>query len=123
MNTEQQQLFRKAEDSIRAAQLLLKEEICDVAVSRAYYAMFYIAEAFLLDEGLTFSKHSGVIARFGEIFAKSGRIPKEYHRYLINAEASRPKADYDAASRVSASEAQQQIERAEAFLELAQSHL
>jgi uncharacterized protein (UPF0332 family) len=51
--------------------------------------MFYIAEAFLLGEGLTFSSHSAVIAAFGREFAKTKRLPVEYHRYLINAQEKR----------------------------------
>ena len=35
------------------------------AASRAYYAMFYAAEALLQSRGLAFSKHSAVHAAFG----------------------------------------------------------
>ena len=49
MIKEQQFLVQKAQDSLRAAKLLEAEGLADFAVSRAYYAMFYIAEAFLLD--------------------------------------------------------------------------
>jgi uncharacterized protein (UPF0332 family) len=123
MKAEQQQLLQKAEVSIRAARLLFQDGIYDVAVSRAYYAMFYVAEAFLLSADLAFSKHSGVIAKFGELFAKPGKVPREYHRYLIQAEEARTKADYDAASVTSCQEAEQQIKRAELFIELAHTHL
>jgi uncharacterized protein (UPF0332 family) len=33
--------------------------------------MFYVAQAFLAGEGLSFSKHSAVIAAFGQHFAKT----------------------------------------------------
>ena len=56
--------------------------------------MFYVAEAILLGEGLTFSKHSAVIAAFGEHFVKPGRIPPEFHRYLIEGEDNRHLGDY-----------------------------
>ena len=39
-----------------------------VAVSRAYYAMFYAATALLGSQGLWRSKHQGLIAAFGEHF-------------------------------------------------------
>jgi uncharacterized protein (UPF0332 family) len=42
-----------------------------------------VAEAFLLNKGLAFGKHSAVIAGFGEHFAKTGIVPPEFHRYLI----------------------------------------
>jgi uncharacterized protein (UPF0332 family) len=70
---EQQELIAKAEENVHAAKLLLAESLYDIAVSRAYYAMFYVAEAFLLNEGISLSKHSGVIAKSGELYAKTGR--------------------------------------------------
>ncbi len=39
---------QKAQDSLRAAKLLEENELIDFAASRAYYAMFYVAEAFLI---------------------------------------------------------------------------
>lgn len=116
MNLEQQQLISKAEDSLRAAGLLIEEALYDVAVSRAYYAMFYVAEVFLLTQELSFSKHTAVISKFGERFAKTGQVPQEFHRYLIQAQEARTKADYDAASTATQIEAQVQIDRADTFL-------
>jgi uncharacterized protein (UPF0332 family) len=123
MTPEQQQLLEKAHSSLRAAKILSREEIYDAAVSRAYYTMFYIAEAFLLGENLTFSKHSAVISKFGEYFARTGRVPVEFHRNIIQAEQSRIKADYDATSQVSKTEANEQITHAETFLTFAQANL
>lgn len=60
----------KAKESIAAAKLLLSEEHCGFAAARAYYAMFYVAEALLLTKDLTFSKHAGVISALGEHFVK-----------------------------------------------------
>ncbi len=82
--------------------------------------MFYVAEAFLLGEGVAFSKHSAVIPAFGQRFAKTGRVPPEFHRYLIQAEDSRNVGDYDITSGLSESDAAEQIVRAEKFLELAE---
>jgi len=123
MNLEQQQLIEKARDSLKAARLLANEKLYDFAVSRAYYTMFYIAEAFLLGENLSFSKHSAVISKFGEYFARTGRIPLEFHRHLIQAEQSRIKADYDATSKTTETEATEQIARAQEFITLAEHQL
>jgi uncharacterized protein (UPF0332 family) len=84
----------------------------DAAVSRAYYAMFYIAEAFLLGDGLTFSKHAAVIGEFGHRFAHPGRIPVEFHRYLTDGQDSRNKGDYDIGLGVTEAEAAEQIAHA-----------
>ena len=123
MTKEQEQLIAKANNSINAAQILFNAEIYDVSISRAYYAMFYLAEAFLINEGLSFSKHSAVISKFGERFAKTNRLPSEYHRYLIEAEQSRLRSDYDASFIPTKIEAKENIERAIIFLDLANQYL
>jgi uncharacterized protein (UPF0332 family) len=118
MIKEQQFLAQKAQDSLRAAKLLEAEGLADFAVSRAYYAMFYIAEAFLLEENLSFSKHSAVISKFGEYFVRTDKISSKYHRYLIDAEQMRLKGDYDRTERLESEDAKLVIQRAEEFLEL-----
>ena len=76
--------------------------------------------AFLLGEGIALSKHSAVIAGFGRLFAKTGRVPPEFHRYLIEGESSRYAGDYDTSPGLSQVEANEQIARAARFLELAE---
>ncbi|MEQ8225686.1 MAG: HEPN domain-containing protein [Candidatus Eremiobacterota bacterium] len=66
MSKEQIELLNEARKSLSAAKLLLDGGYTGYAASRAYYAMFYIAEAFLEGEGMSFSKHSAVIANFGK---------------------------------------------------------
>jgi uncharacterized protein (UPF0332 family) len=82
--------------------------------------MFYVAEAFLLNEGLTFSSHAAVISAFGRDFARTGRVPVEFHRYLIDAQGLRNQGDYDIDSAITEAEANQLIAQAEQFLELAE---
>ena len=120
MTPEQAALLSKAHDSVRAAKLLSDAGFCDFAVSRAYYAMFYVAEAFLLGVGLSFSRHAGVIAAFGERFAKAGIVPVEFHRYLIEGQDKRNVGDYQIGPGLTDIQAAEQIARAEQFLHLAQ---
>ena len=47
MTAEQLALVQKAERSIRGARVLMEDGLHEFAVSRAYYAMFYLAEALL----------------------------------------------------------------------------
>lgn len=119
MTPEQAALVKKAQASLRGARLLAKDELYDFAASRAYYAMFYIAEALLLGEGVAYSKHSAVISAFGQKFAKTGRVPDAFHRYLIEGQESRNIGDYDTGPGLSHDEAAEQIARAEKFIQLA----
>jgi uncharacterized protein (UPF0332 family) len=120
MTPEQATLLRKAGDSLRAAKVLEADGLHDFAASRAYYSMFYLAQAFLLGDGLSFSSHSAVIAAFGRELAKTNRVPAEYHRYLIEGQDSRNVGDYDIGPGLSTTEAVRQIERAEQFIALAE---
>ena len=117
MTNEQQGFFTKAKRSLEAAKTLKEEGFNEFAVSRAYYSMFYVASALLEGEGLSFSKHSAVISALGERFAKNNRIPKDYHRYLIDAQAQRNRGDYNIDPNISESDAQLLISRAETFLD------
>lgn len=123
MTPDQTALIRKAQESLEAARLLAGKGFASFAASRAYYAMFYATEALLLGEGFTYSRHSAVIAAFGHEFAKTGRVPKEYHRYLIEAEGIRNVGDYDIHSSLTAEEVDQHMERARQFLEMAERFL
>jgi uncharacterized protein (UPF0332 family) len=123
MTEDQQELLDEARDSIEAAKLLLHNMYPGYAVSRAYYAMFYVTQAFLEGKGLSFSKHSAVIAAFGQHFARTGLVPPQYHRYLIEAHALRQSGDYGQRNAVSLEQAEQQITRASEFLKLAQQML
>ena len=89
------------------------------AASRAYYTMFYAAQALLLEDGLSFSKHSAVISAFGVRFAKTERVPPHFHRYLIRAQEARTLGDYSTKP-VDQEESAEQIRRAEEFLEMAE---
>ena len=62
--------------SIEAAELLASKGFCGYAAARAYFAMFYVAEAMLLEKDMSFSRHSAVIAAFGQHFAKTGDARK-----------------------------------------------
>ncbi len=94
MNQEQTILFEKAKQRMKAAKALIDIGFYDDAISRAYYAMFNLARIFLLEKGLTYSKHSAVISAFGQHFAKTGVAPVEFHRYLNEAQNGRIISDY-----------------------------
>lgn len=66
MTPEQQRLLDKASKIVEAARELNNTGFSEFAASRAYYAMFYVATAFLEGERLSFARHSAVIAAFGQ---------------------------------------------------------
>jgi uncharacterized protein (UPF0332 family) len=82
--------------------------------------MFYVAEALLLSKGLTFSKHSAVISAFGKEFAKTGLVPQQCHRYLVDAQEARNISDYQTVSHITEEATLQHISRAEELLAVAE---
>ncbi|MEW5872528.1 MAG: HEPN domain-containing protein [Chloroflexota bacterium] len=80
MNEQIGLILAKAKESLEAARLLREEGYLDFAASRAYYAMFYTAEALLLSKNLSFSSHAAVIANYGKEFSKTGELDPKYHK-------------------------------------------
>lgn len=93
--TEIPSLIQRAEKYLRSAELLLGGEDYESSVSRAYYAMFYSAEALLLTEKRAFPSHAGVISAFGKHFVKTGIMPREMGREFNRAFEKRQLGDYE----------------------------
>jgi len=123
MTQDQLELLVKARDSLVAADLLESKGLHGFAVSRAYYAMFYVAEAFLEGEGMAFSKHSAVISAFGQHFAKTERVPREFHRHLARGLEARQQGDYGAPNGIDAQTAAEHIQHARDFLRPAEDQI
>ena len=120
MTEEQALLLQEARDSLNAAKLLQSQGYWGYAASRAYYAMFYVAEAFLLGKGMAFSRHGAVHAAFSREFAKTGVVPRHLTGYLTRGMEVRHTGDYGKSKKVTPEEAAEQISRAEEFLRVAE---
>jgi len=123
MNEQQYDLLVQAKVDVSTAKTMLSGGNARAAASRAYYAMFYIATALLLDKNLTFSKHTAVISAFGKHFVREGSIPPEYHGYLRRAHELRGGADYDLSMPISQERVVETIGYAEKFVELGEQLL
>ena len=116
-------IMNKAQESLEAANLLLDQGYYDFAASRAYYAIYYTAEALLLFRGLSFSSHAAVIANFGKEFAKTGEMDLKFHKYFIAVQDLRSQGDYSYHPGVSATQAREAISWAAEFFEVAIAYL
>ncbi len=110
-------LMRKAHESLDAARLLSQQGYHDFAASRSYYAMFYAAEATLLGRGFVFSKHSAVIAAFGQHLVGTHELSEDLHRHLLDAFDLRLAADYDVPGVVGEARSRQAIAWAMEFVQ------
>ena len=90
-------------------------ELADAA-GKAYYAMFYAAQALLRTYGIEVVKHSAVASMLGRHFAKTGRLGPKFHRMFLNARRVREVADYGLFEEVIESTANLTLEESRAFV-------
>lgn len=124
MKSEQKQRLLNAKENIKAAQLLAHSHFYDIAVSRSYYAMLYVAEALLLEEATAIpTQQEAVSSLFAEKFSEKSPLFQPYGVYLNNGLEARLRADYCHGEKATLAEAKQHINRAKAFLDLAKHYL
>ncbi|MGQ9616000.1 MAG: HEPN domain-containing protein [Spirochaetota bacterium] len=116
MSEEILELADKAKRSLNAAKLLHENGDYDFAVSRAYYAMFYIASAILLKKNLAYSKHSAVISAIHQHFVKTGQLDRKYHKAFAKAFERRQIGDYTFSRKISEEESEKIISDTEEFI-------
>ncbi|HUW62814.1 MAG TPA: HEPN domain-containing protein [Candidatus Bathyarchaeia archaeon] len=108
--------LEKAKESLAAANLLRAQGYNDFTASRAYYAMFYVAEALLASLGQSYSSHAAIQAAYGREFAKVERLAPKFHRWMIDAQDLRNIGDYGLGAAVSPEQAAQVCEWASEFI-------
>ena len=114
---EVESLVERAKKYLKSAEVLIKEGDYESSVSRAYYAMFYCAEAMLLTKSLSFSSHKGVISAFGEHFIKTDIFSKEVGKELNRAFEKRQLGDYEYTFVISKGEAEEILEKSKDFVD------
>ncbi|HEX6387421.1 MAG TPA: HEPN domain-containing protein [Anaerolineae bacterium] len=105
----------RARQVLETGKLVMAHEDYITAVNRAYYAIFYAANALLTTKGLERSKHSGVIAAFRQHFVKTGVIEPEFSRFYGAAMDERHAADYELEP-LNRDSASRHLENAERFV-------
>lgn len=113
-----QLLTARARKYLCSSGLLINAGDYESAVSRAYYAMFFVVQAALLTEGLSASTHKGVISVFGERFIKTGIFPKSVARSLSMAFEKRQLGDYEYTTVIELSEAEVVLDAARTIVDL-----
>jgi uncharacterized protein (UPF0332 family) len=87
--------LERADDTLHASDINLKNNLLLASVNRAYYAMFYCAIALLRTENIITKSHSGTFSKFGELFVKTNLISAQYSSNFRKAFEYRQSVDYD----------------------------
>jgi len=86
--------MQRAEESLRAAEIMYEKDMLSFAMNRIYYSMFYAVQAALSLKGVSFSKHGQVKAYLNRELVKTGIIPISLGRIYNKAFEYRQKFDY-----------------------------
>jgi uncharacterized protein (UPF0332 family) len=108
--------LEKAEQKLGVVDRLLAQEDFEDAISRAYYAAYYAAQALLISEGLESRSHSGLLALIGLHFVKTGKLDKKFGRALSNLMEDRQQSDYNVFSGLEKEDAEQALKEAREFV-------
>lgn len=110
-------------ESLEDAKLMFEHGRYKNALNRAYYAIFHAIRAVNAMDQFDSSKHSGVISHFNQFYVKTEIFPKEASKIITLAAENRERADYLDFFVASKEDAQNQIERAERFLDWIEAYL
>lgn len=113
----------RADESLRAAEVLLREGLLSDAVGRAYYAAFHAVRALLFSVGLEPRSHRGALHLFNLHFVRTGKLEARHLAALARAQYDRTTADYGAAPRFAVDDAQEEIASARELLAVARALL
>ena len=106
-----------AREMLRDARLLMDNDGSPISiVNRAYYSVFYAALALLVTADVEPNKHSGVLAKFDELFIRQGIFPKEMSRIIHHAFDMRQAGDYQKSKVISTEQASEVLDSAAEFV-------
>lgn len=108
--------LKLASDKIKVAELLLKNAKYRDVISRAYYAVFYAAKAFLLSQGQDPSTHKGVDTLFHRFCFTHKELNENLAKIFSLMRQSRVNADYKEKVRITRKDAKEAIVMAKSFL-------
>ncbi len=109
MKESSSRLLANAEETIHAAESLLEDGYLRDATNRAYYGMFYIAEALLSEKEVRLKKHGGLHGAFALQYIKTGIFDAKYHERLVRAFNRRMVGDYDESARLASEDVRETI--------------
>lgn len=113
----------RAEQALRASEVLLREGLHADAISDAYYAAFHASRALLLSVGEEPRTHRGVLHRLNVLFVQTGKLDSRHLAALARAQNDRASADYETEATFTREEVEEEIAAARALVAAARGML
>jgi hypothetical protein len=86
--------MERSRESIRAAEIMLENEMFAISMNRVYYSMFYAIQALLVLHKVSFSKHGQVKGYFNRELIKTGIFSMDMGKLYNKVFEYRQKFDY-----------------------------
>ena len=107
----------RARKALEASKVLLKNNLYEDAVSRAYYAVLHATKAALGKIGIESESHRAVRSMFSMHLIKPGKIEKEFATILTAEYEDREMGDYDIDIDIEDERAKKRVYDAELFIQ------
>ena len=115
--------FKRAEEELEAAQLMVEMGMARAAIDSCYTAAFHAASALLLTRGITRAKHADVCNQLAHHFSKSQILPPTWDQLYEKLRQERTDSIYNLAYEPSQEVAEQRLAWAHEFVDAARSYL
>jgi len=108
--------LEKARNTLSDGKKYINGATLESTVNRIYYAMFYAVNALLITRGLSFSKHSGVLAFFNREIVNKGLIEEQWGEFYSDMFKRRQKGDYQDFVKFEKQDVEEWLRKAEEFI-------
>jgi uncharacterized protein (UPF0332 family) len=113
----------RADKSLRAARILLENQLYEDCVSRSYYAVLHAAKAALIKIGVEAESHQAVRRMFGLHLVKTEQIEKHFAEILTAQQEDREIGDYNIYLNIQQDRAAKRVLDAEKFVQRIEKYL
>ena len=116
--------IEKSDDSLKIAELIIKENIIFKALNMIYYACFYTVTALAEKHDFKTSKHSGLLKWFNKKFVYEDKVfSEEMYKVYQETFDYRQKDDYNALYIPTLEETLEILEKAKVFIKTVREYL
>lgn len=87
--------IQRANDTLKEAEVMIREAFYNAAINRLYYACYYATVALLLKHNIQTQTHNRVKTMLGLHFVSTGKLPLKIGKTFITLFEKRQSGDYD----------------------------
>ena len=109
--------IEKAYNTLKEADIMMRESMPSGAAGRLYYAVFHAVSALLVRDKIRVKSHKGAYTMFCLHYVNTGKVPKEYGNRYRQLEIIREETDYNCFYEITIEELQKLIPTAKEMID------